>query len=242
MISMYEISGKRALVIGGTGGIGRAIAGALAQDGAELYIHGGRSRERLAAALEEARSFGVQARGLLREIDGEVEPFLTFCPKPDLVVAAHGPFLRKPLIETTAEDWRWMTLINLAFPAALISAVLPGMIARKYGRILLFGGTDTGAIRGFATTAAYSAAKTGLAVVARSVAKTAAHSGVTCNIVCPGLVDTEYADVETRAYNRAKSPTGSPLSPEAIARTSLHILQSASLNGAIVQVDQGVDL
>jgi NAD(P)-dependent dehydrogenase (short-subunit alcohol dehydrogenase family) len=239
---MGVLSGKRALVIGGTGGIGRAIAVMLAQGGVELFIHGGSSQERMTETLTAARSFGVKAQGLLCRIDGDVEPFLEFCPEPDVVVAAHGPFLRKRLTETTAKDWRYMTLANLAFPGALVSAILPGMIARRYGRILLFGGTDTGAIRGFATTAAYSATKTGLAVVARSVAKEAALFGVTCNAVCPGLVDTEYADAETKAYNRAKSPRGVPLTPEAIAETALHILETPSLNGAIVQVDDGADL
>ncbi|MDR0785829.1 MAG: SDR family oxidoreductase [Treponema sp.] len=239
---MDILSGKRALVIGGTGGIGQAVAAALAQSGAELFIHGGTSQERMSIALAAARSFGVKAQGLLSRIDGNVEPFLEFCPEPDIVVAAHGPFLRKRLAETTTEDWRLITINNLAFPGALISAVLPGMTARKYGRILLFGGTDTGAIRGFSTTPAYSAAKTGLAVVARSVAQTAACFGVTCNIVCPGLVDTEYADAETKIYNRAKSPLGISLTPEIIAKTALHILESPSLNGAIIQIDGGISL
>ncbi|MDR0645101.1 MAG: SDR family oxidoreductase [Treponema sp.] len=242
MVIYHRLSDKKALIIGGTGGIGRSIALALAQNRAELFIHGGTSQERMESALMEARSFGVRAQGLLSRIDGTVAPFLAFCPEPDIVVAAHGTFLRKRIVETTAEDWRFMAVVNLAFPGALISAVLPGMIARKYGRILLFGGTDTGVIRGFSTTPAYSAAKTGLAVIARSVAQIAASFGVTCNIICPGLVDTEYANEETKSYNRAKSPSGIPLIPETIAQTALHILDSPSLNGAIIQIDGGVSL
>ncbi|MDR0411340.1 MAG: SDR family oxidoreductase [Treponema sp.] len=238
---MY-LSGKRALIIGGTGGIGRGITIALAQSGMELFIHGGTSQERMTATLTAVQSFGVKAQGLLNRIDGDIGPFIAFCPEPDIVVVAHGPFLRKRLVETTTEDWRFMTINNLAFPGALISAFLPGMVARKYGRILLFGGTDTGAIRGFSTTPAYSAAKTGLAVIARSVAQIGACFGVTCNILCPGLVDTEYTDEETKSYNRAKSPLGIPLSPEIIAKTALHILESPALNGAIIQIDDGINL
>jgi NAD(P)-dependent dehydrogenase (short-subunit alcohol dehydrogenase family) len=133
-----------------------------------------------------------------------------------------------------------MVLCNLLFPGMLVSAFLPGMLERGWGRILLFGGTNTDAIRGFTTTAPYSAAKTALAVLAKSVARSACHRDVACNILCPGLTDTEYLDEAARSYNREKSPGGRALRPEEIAAFALEVLASPCLNGAVIPVDGGL--
>ncbi|MDR0707635.1 MAG: SDR family oxidoreductase, partial [Treponema sp.] len=159
---------------------------------------------------------------------------------PDILVYAYGPFKRAALNETNAADWQFLTQQNLALPGATVSRVLPSMLERKWGRILLFGGTNTDAIRGFATTAAYSAAKTGLGVLAKSVAKAAGGAGVTCNVICPGLTDTEYANEAVRAYNRDKSPSGKSLSSKMVALTAMYVLANRSINGAIIPVDEGV--
>jgi NAD(P)-dependent dehydrogenase (short-subunit alcohol dehydrogenase family) len=116
------------------------------------------------------------------------------------------------------------------------------MINNGWGRILLFGGTNTDTIRGFSTTAAYSAAKTALGVLAKSVAKSAGSHGVSCNVLCPGLTDTEYGDAEARAYNRSRSPGGKALDPVEIARLAADILENPQVNGAIIPVDKGVVL
>ena len=131
---------------------------------------------------------------------------------------------------------------NLVFPATMVSMVISGMIERNWGRILLFGGTNTDTIRGFITTTAYSAAKTALGVLAKSVAKSAGSRGVTCNVVCPGLTDTEYTGEELLRYNREKSPGGKPLQAEQIARSALTILENPAFNGAVIPVDQGIVL
>ena len=91
-------------------------------------------------------------------------------------------------------------------------------------------------------TSAYSAAKTALGVIAKSVAKTAGSRGVTCNVVCPGLTDTEYTPEDQLRYNREKSPGGRPLSAEQIAQAAIALLENPAFNGAVVPVDQGVIL
>jgi NAD(P)-dependent dehydrogenase (short-subunit alcohol dehydrogenase family) len=163
-------------------------------------------------------------------------------PPPDILVCAWGPYKRCALEDLRPEDWFSLTAANLILPGILISSVLPGMIGREWGRILLFGGTNTDAIRGFATTAAYSAAKTALGVLAKSTALTAGPRGVTCNVICPGLTDTEYADEAVRAYNRERSPGGKALSPDELAAFALHILEHPQVNGAIIPVDRGLKL
>jgi NAD(P)-dependent dehydrogenase (short-subunit alcohol dehydrogenase family) len=257
------LSGKRALVIGGTGGIGKEIALLLAGAGASITLHGGSSRERLALTMEAIHERGGEADGFLCRIDcveaiDRMFSEYSACAAraayisrrerfidggyyfPDILVYAYGPFKRAAFNETSAADWQFLTQQNLTFPGVAVSRVLPSMLERAWGRILLFGGTNTDTIRGFATTAAYSAAKTGLGVLAKSVAKAAGGAGVTCNVICPGLTDTEYADETARAYNRAKSPAGKALSPKMVALTAMYVLSNRSINGAIIPVDEGV--
>jgi NAD(P)-dependent dehydrogenase (short-subunit alcohol dehydrogenase family) len=245
MTKETALAGRRALVAGGSGGIGRALARLLAARGARIVLHGGSSPERLRAALGEVRAAGdPEAEGFLLDCreDGAAERLLERAGEPDILVCAWGPFRRGSLEETRPEDWRSLTLANLAFPGSLVSLALPGMIRRGWGRILLFGGTNTAGIRGFASTAAYSAAKTALGVLAKSVALSAGSRGVSCNVVCPGLTDTEYLDPAARDYNRERSPGGKALEPEEIARLGLALLENPPVNGAIVPVDRGLVL
>ncbi|MDR0557381.1 MAG: SDR family oxidoreductase [Treponema sp.] len=257
------LSGKQALVIGGTGGIGKETALLLAGAGARITLHGGSSQERLARVLEAIHEREGEADGFLCRIDGveaidrifseysscaaraayisRHERFISGVSHyPDILVYAYGPFKRGALDKTDAVDWQFLIQQNLAFPGCAVSRVLPSMLERKWGRILLFGGTNTDDIRGFVTTAAYSAAKTGLGVLAKSVAKAAGGVGVTCNVICPGLTDTEYTDETARAYNRAKSPPGKALSPKMVALTAMYVLANRSINGAIIPVDDGI--
>jgi NAD(P)-dependent dehydrogenase (short-subunit alcohol dehydrogenase family) len=249
-------AGKHALVIGGTGGIGREVALGLASRGAALTIHGGHSAEKLETVLEEARrrageavlgSSGARQNmpvdGFLHSVSNPATAAAEILEKtgkkPDILVFAWGPFKKFSLQETKASDWCFLVENNLILPGILISAVLCDMINRQWGRILLFGGTNTAEIRGFSTTAAYAAAKTALGVLAKSVAKSAGKAGITCNVVCPGLTDTEYTSQEDREFNRKKSG-GKVLVPEEIARVAFEILENPVLNGAVIPVDGGI--
>ena len=237
-------SGKKALIVGGTGGIGRAVALGLAERGAELTVHGGSSQEKLKCTLKAIREKGGEADGFLLPIDSPAaaEVIIARAPAPDILVCAWGPFGQGKLETLDCEFWQKMSDFNLVFPGIMISLVIKGMIERNWGRILLFGGTNTDTIRGFTTTAAYSAAKTALAVIAKSAAKAAACGSVTCNLVCPGLTETEYTTRELELYNREKSPDGKPLRPEEIASAVLAILENPKINGAIIPVDGGLFL
>jgi 3-oxoacyl-[acyl-carrier protein] reductase len=241
--------GRRALVIGGSGGIGRAVAAGLAEQGAGITITGGASQERLDAALAElkARGHAGTVSGFLCRIGGsdgldiERAARLMQEQEPDILVCAWGPFQKAALQDTEAEKWRFLTECNLIFPEILISSVLGGMIRKGWGRILLFGGTGTAQIRGYTGTAAYSAAKTALGVVVKSVARAVVDIDVTCNMICPGLTDTEYCSEEDKNYNRRHSPAGT-LKSEDIAGFALEILKNSGINGAIVPVDKGICL
>ncbi|MDR1058683.1 MAG: SDR family NAD(P)-dependent oxidoreductase [Treponema sp.] len=260
--------GREALIIGGTGGIGRAMALGLAERGARIILHGGSSAERLESALRAIEAAGGEAEGFLERADQEdgaerilrqaarraaprnplggqdagIPPEEGPLPKwaPDILVCAWGPFKRAPLEHTGGEDWRYVVTNNLVFPGAIVSLSISSMIRRNWGRILLFGGTNTDILRGYRTSTAYSAAKTALGVVAKSAALTGALWGVTCNVVCPGLTDTEYLDEAERSYNQERSPSGKALKPEDIALAALGIMENPRINGAVVPVDEGL--
>jgi NAD(P)-dependent dehydrogenase (short-subunit alcohol dehydrogenase family) len=217
----------------------------LVKQGAAVTITGGRSRERLDAALAELKA-GGEASGFLCRIGGPdgipagQAARLVLEREPDILVCAWGPFLKAPVQDTAAETWRFLTEYNLIFPEILISSVLGIMIKRRWGRILLFGGTGTAQIRGYSTTAAYSAAKTALGVVVKSAARAVAGLDVTCNMICPGFTDTEYCSEEDKKYNREHSPGGTALKPEDIAGFALEILKNSGINGAVLPVDKGI--
>jgi len=236
--------GKKALVVGGTGGIGRAVAIGLAEMGAELTVHGGSSRERLESTLTAVRESGAKAEGFLLSVDkpGAAEEILAHSPQTDILVCAWGPFKQGNIEALNREFWQNMVTDNLIFPGILVSGVLRGMMERNWGRILLFGGTNTDTIRGFTTTTAYSAAKTALGVLAKSVAKSCGRGGITCNVLCPGLTETEYTQEEQKRYNLEKSPWGKPLNPQQIALAALAILENPCISGAVVTADQGMVL
>lgn len=230
--------GKEALVIGGSGGIGRFVSQGLAALGAELTVTGA-SLNHLTRIKNET---GAKTVLLKLDVDSAVEQVLEVCPQTDILVCAWGPFMRKMLAETMPADWKRIVTLNLILPGSLISAYLGRMIEKRWGRILLFGGTNTSSIRGWTTTAPYAAAKTALGTLAKSTAKNAATFGVTCNVICPGLTDTEYMDEEARRYNRENAPSGKPLSPETIGAFAVEILKNPHLNGAVLPIDEGVEV
>jgi len=251
--------GKKALVVGGTGGIGAAISLELAKNGANLYmtghyiparysmgrrVSGGTNTLKAEMFEQKLREYGVSAQTLFVNLrhDTVAEEIANNFRDIDILVCAYGPFLRKYLAETSIMEWRNIVHANLTLPGALISSYLGGMIERGWGRILLFGGTNTSNIRGFTTTCPYSASKTALAVLAKSVAKNVPNAAVTCNVISPGLTDTEYMDEEAKQYNRDNAPGGKVLSPAEIAAFAIEIMKNPALNGAVFPIDYGVEV
>ena len=240
----HPLAGRRALIVGGSGGIGRGLARALALRGAELFLLGGREAGRMESALAELRSLGAGAEGRRIDLDGEIEiaEFLPDDSPFDIFAMAFGPFLQKALSETTAADWERMLRLNLLLPGALASALLPSMVSKRWGRMVFFGGTATDTIRGFRTNAAYAAAKTGLGVLAKSIALQHADDGIAAFVVCPGLVDTEYLGDRERASYSAKSPEGRLVDANAIGETVAELLarDPCLVSASVISMDAGL--
>lgn len=236
--------GRFALVIGGSGGIGQAVSLELLRRGARLLVHGRQAQERMKSLSPPTISAFDYAFDSVPNFINALDARLAgMGAEPDIVICAFGPFLEKPLEMVSAEEWEYLTMANLALPGAMASHFLAGMKARGYGRFLFFGGTRTDALRPFRKTAAYAAAKTGLGVLAKSIAVSAADRNVAAVVVCPGPADTEYLNAETRAQHASLTASGSLLSPELIAHASLDLIDAdpCIASGAIVALDGGFD-
>jgi NAD(P)-dependent dehydrogenase (short-subunit alcohol dehydrogenase family) len=234
---------RTALIVGGSSGIGADIARLLATAGASLVLHGGHDARRLDSLVAECRALSRDVTGVLIHVDRaeELLPLVTSRRAFDILVIALGPYLDATLAETDIEQWRRLTELNLHVPAYLVHQLLPGMRARRFGRIILFGGPRGDRIEGFRRIAAYAAVKAGLASLTRSLARQYAADGIRCNMICPGYVATEYLPPDQIARLEAGRPAGRLIRPEQVAalcRTLLHP-DSEPINGAIVTIDYG---
>lgn len=242
--SLAPLAGKRAFVVGGSGGLGAAVAKGLARRGASLLIHGGSSGPRLEATLDALRAEGAEADGFLAQIEKVEDTGALFdaARETDILVLSYGPFHRAALHETALEDWVRLSFLNLALPGALASAALPHMRNKGWGRILLFGGTRTDQARAFRTNAAYAACKTALITLTKSLAATYAGDGIASLLACPGYMDTEYLDPAYRAEFGAKAPRGRLSPSQALGERLADLLadEPPLWNGAVLTLDEGL--
>jgi len=190
---LFDLAGRVALVTGGSSGIGRAIAGALAGAGARVVL-AARRRD----ALDDAvAAFGVQGwEASAESVDvadrASVAALLARlgeASRPvDILVNAAGINLRMPFEEIGDDAWDATIAANLTGPFLLTRALAPAMAARGWGRILNVASQQ--AVRAFGNSGAYGASKGGLVSLTRSTAERWSARGVTCNAIVPGFVLT----------------------------------------------------
>lgn len=237
------LAGARATIIGGSGGIGWALAKALAPQVGQLTLHG-RDRAKLDARVQELSMACLEVASVAADLSGADAPesLLDATRRSDVLAVCYGPFVHKPLAQTSAADWRLTALACLALPGMLAAEAAKAMSSRGFGRILLFGGTRTDAVRGYRGNAAYAAAKTGLGVLAKSIAGEFGRAGVSAAVVCPGFVDTEYLDPGAKAAWASAAPRGRLTDPADIAALASYLLGGGIdlVNGSVINADEGL--
>jgi len=255
------LKNKVALVTGSTSGIGLAIARAFAAEGANVVINGFGD----AAAIEQQRAgieadFGVKAlysgadmsKGA--EIAAMVEAATRDLGGVDILVNNAGIQFVSPIEEFPVDKWDQIIAINLSAAFHAVRAALPGMKARKWGRII--NTASAHALVASPFKSAYVAAKHGIAGLTKTVALEAATHGVTCNAICPGyvwtpLVERQIPDtMAARGLTREQvindvlltaQPTKEFVTVDEIAAYAVFLTSDAakSITGAMLTIDGG---
>lgn len=207
--------GERVAVItGGARGIGRAIALSLAGSGWPVAICYRTSAREAGETVEAIQKTGGRARavacdvsdpkaaeGLIRQVEQE-------WGRVDALVNCAGPYHRVELLEETVEGWHAMFDNNLHPVFYLSRAVAPGMIARKWGRIVSFSMATADQLVAQPQLTAHYIAKAGILVLTRSLARVLAPHGITANAVSPGFIDSGSAPKEELAAMVKRIPAG----------------------------------
>jgi len=191
---MFDLSGKRALVTGASGGIGGAIARALHRNGAAVVLSGTKKDvlEVLAGELGE-RAVAVAAnlgdRAAIDDLAARSEQALGGI---DILVNNAGLTRDGLAVRMSDEDWQTVIDVNLTAAFRLSRACLRGMMKRRFGRIISI--TSVVAATGNPGQANYAASKAGLVGMSKSLAAEVASRGITVNCVAPGFIATAMTD------------------------------------------------
>ncbi|HTS22553.1 MAG TPA: glucose 1-dehydrogenase [Casimicrobiaceae bacterium] len=244
----FDLAGRRALVTGGGSGLGLAIARALAEAGAQVVING-RNRTRLEAA----------AKALSREALGvEVAPFDVTQPQAVTTAVAElekgGPIdilvnnaavnRRAPLESFGDEEWRALMAANVDGPFHVARAVIPGMKARRRGKIINL--CSLASDLGRPNIVAYATSKGGVRMLTRALAVELAPHNIQVNGIAPGFFRTDMnaalvGDAEFSAWVARRTPAGRWGDPPEIAGAAIFLASAAAdyVTGHILAVDGG---
>jgi NAD(P)-dependent dehydrogenase (short-subunit alcohol dehydrogenase family) len=195
------VARKRAVVTGGGRGIGRAVAAALTRAGHQVTVIG-----RSVPALEETVSAGDAAAW--RAVDVTDEAALSASLKDmdvDILVNNAGIADSAPFAKSDLAFYRRLMAVNFESVIVATRAVLPGMVARGFGRVISV--ASIAGLKGYPYVTAYCASKHAVVGLTRALAQEVAKTGVTVNALCPGYVDT---DLVHDGAARIAAKTGRP--------------------------------
>ncbi|MDX3850666.1 SDR family NAD(P)-dependent oxidoreductase [Streptomyces sp. AK02-01A] len=246
---LFSLEDRTAVVTGGSSGIGRAVAGALARAGARVVMVARKEAE-LAATAGELASHGCRTAWVSADLstrdgsraaaEGAVEAF----GEPDILVNCAGVNLRPPMDELDEDVWDTTMAVNLEAPYLLGQRFGPGMAERGFGRIIHI--TSQQAHRAFVRSGAYGVSKGALESLARSQAEAWSPYGVTCNTLVPGFVMTPLnerlsSDPEKVAALAARTMAGRNGLAEDFAGAAVFLASRASgyVTGQSICVDGG---
>lgn len=242
---LFGLDGRAALVTGGSSGIGRAIARALALAGAHVLI-AARTVSAIDSTVAGIRADGGSADGIRADLSTRsgVHGLADAVGAVDVLVNSAGINLRPPMEELDEATWDATMAVNLDAPFLLGQRLAPGMAERGYGRILHLSSQQ--AHRPFASSGAYGVSKAGLEALARSQAEAWSGRGVTANVLVPGFVPTPLntrlaSDPEAVERLAARTLVGRNGTPEDFAGIAVFLAgpSAAYITGQSIAVDGG---
>jgi len=255
---MAELTGRIALVTGGGRGIGRSVALALASAGSDVAVTA-RSSMELDETAAAIRALGRRAEAIVcdvserTQVDAMVARVRTALGDPLILVNNAGIAASAKLTDTTDEMWDRMLRVNASGAFYCTRAVLPLMLAAKWGRIVNM--ASVAARAGAPYITAYTASKHALLGLTRAVAAEVAGRGITVNAVCPGYVDTAMTDgsaanivkrtgrteEEARKILEGFSPQGRLMTAPEVAAMTTYLCSEVArgINGQGIVIDGG---
>ena len=239
---MDNLKGKVALVTGSSRGIGRAIAYALAAEGADVAINFlTRSAEAQALELEICalgrRCANIQADvSAAKDVERLVSGTERLLGPIDILVNNAGIARPQPIEEITEEDWDQVIIANLKSCFLVTQAVLPGMRKRRWGRILNL--SSVAAQVGGIVGPHYAASKAGMLGMTRYYAQKLATEGITINSIAPALIETEMVKANLNA-RPDRIPVGRYGTPEEVAEVAVMLAKNAYMTGQTIHINGG---
>jgi NAD(P)-dependent dehydrogenase (short-subunit alcohol dehydrogenase family) len=251
---MSNLEGRVALVTGGSRGIGRGIALALARDGAAVALTYRRDEDAARSAVEEIRAAGGKAEAFAasvdvrEQIDALVERVRSSLGPIDILVSNAGIASRgQAVIDTDPAEVERVVATHAFAAHRIVQLVLPDMRARRRGDVIVISSSEVSHMR--AGGAPYNMAKAAAEALALTLAHEEAEHGVRVNIVAPGLVATDMGDRLVRAkLGRdsvadldAEQPFGRVTRPEDVAAVVCFLVSKAGgmVTGQRIVVDGG---
>jgi len=245
---LFDLSGRTALVTGGSSGLGLAMAEALGLAGAQVVLMA-RRPELLQASLDRMQALGIDAQTVACDLSSPeaaqagAQKALKLGPI-DILVNAAGVNLREPFAEVTPASWLTQIHLHLSAPFFLTQALAPGMKARGWGRIINVASLQSH--RAFANSAPYGAGKGGIVQLTRAIAQEWGPHGITCNAIGPGFFPTAltapvFDNAELAARHAAQTCVGRNGALADIHGLTVFLASQASayVTGQTIMIDGG---
>jgi 3-oxoacyl-[acyl-carrier protein] reductase len=237
-----DLKGKVALVTGSSRGIGRAIALALAEAGADIVVNFLRRAEEAQAVAQRVGELGRRCACIQADVSSasEVERLVREGEKRvgavDILVNNAGISRPQAIEEISERDWDEVIAANLKSCFLMTQAVLPGMRARRWGRIVNL--SSVAAQVGGVVGPHYAASKAGMLGMTHYYAQRLAKEGITVNAIAPALVETEMVMSNPNA-RREHIPVGRFGAPEEVAAVAVMLARNGYMTGQTVNVNGG---
>lgn len=248
--SIFDLTGRTALITGSTRGIGRALAHGLAQAGAKVVLNG-RQQGDVDAQVKAFQQMGFEIDGAAFDVTDENSIEAAFESlnargiHVDILINNAGIQHRQPMVELALADWHRVINTNLTAAFLVGKAAAKRMIAKQSGgKIINIGSLTSEAAR--ATVAPYTVAKGGIKMLSRAMAAEWAQFNIQANTIGPGYIQTDMnTDLVNNptfdAWVKSSNPAQRWGKPEELIGTAVYLASSASnyVNGQIIYVDGG---
>ncbi|MEA2810729.1 MAG: 3-oxoacyl-[acyl-carrier protein] reductase [Rhodospirillaceae bacterium] len=240
---MASLNNRVALVTGGSRGIGRAVAISLADAGAAVAVNYREKATEARNVVETIRAAGGRAMAVGADVSraAQVSEMMAACERElgpvDVLVNNAGVGLVRSVDDLTEEDFDLTIAVNLKSVFLCTQAVVPGMRARKWGRIV---NISSGAARGAGGVGPhYNASKAGMEGMTRGYAARLVKDGITVNAVAPSLIETDMVR-SGLASSPARIPLGRFGTPEECAQAVLMVIGNAYMTGQTIALSGGL--